>query len=76
MVRLTIKYFSPDQLKKILEVEKLLHNLGIEFDTGNGRNYRDWEFDFSLKGAVSTCSCGYSNIIHQKELENEKRMKK
>ena len=37
---------------KLFQVERLLGELGIHFDTGAGFGYRDWEWDWSLKGPV------------------------
>ena len=43
-------------LKKLFEAEKLLRAAGVSFDTGCGCGGRDWEFDWSLKGAhVKLC---------------------
>lgn len=39
------------QLQAILEAEKLLRKAGVFFDTGYGNGCRDWEFDWSLRGA-------------------------
>lgn len=43
---------SREQLQYILEAEKLLEKAGITFDTGTGFGFRDWQFDWSLSGAV------------------------
>ena len=37
---------------KIYEAEKLLHEAGIKFDSGQGCEGRDWEFDYSLSPNV------------------------
>jgi len=39
-------------IEKILEMEKILHEVGISFDTGTGFGCRDWQWDWSLKGPV------------------------
>ena len=48
---LQIKIPIPDKetLEKIFNVERLLKEIGIRFDTGCG-GCRDWEFDWSLSG--------------------------
>jgi len=38
-------------LQKIFQAEQLLHEAGVSFDTGYGGGQRDWEFDWSLRGA-------------------------
>lgn len=38
---------------KIMELEKLLHEMGINFDTGTDFRSRDWEWDWSLSGPVN-----------------------
>jgi len=38
---------------KIMELEKLLHEMGIHFDTGTDFKSRDWEWDWSLRGPVN-----------------------
>jgi len=40
-----------ENLSKIFKAERLLAEAGISFDTGYGSGCRDWEFDWSLKGA-------------------------
>jgi len=40
-------------IKDIIEVEKAFQKIGITFDTGAGFGYRDWEWDFSLKGPIN-----------------------
>ncbi len=44
---------SEEQRKHFFEAEKHLFEAGISFDTGMdlGSRVRDWEFDWSLKGA-------------------------
>ena len=37
---------------RLREVEDRLHAKGISFDTGSGFGMRDWELDWSLKGAT------------------------
>lgn len=39
-------------IEKLFEIEKLLHEIGVNFDTGAGFGYRDWQWDWSLKGPV------------------------
>lgn len=39
------------QLEALFQAEELLLKAGVTFDTGYGCGGRDWEFDWSLKGA-------------------------
>jgi hypothetical protein len=42
-------------MDEILKLEEQLEKVaGITFDTGTDFKYRDWEFDWSLKGRNST----------------------
>ena len=43
---------SKEQLAHLFEAEKHLSRAGVTFDTGAGCGMRDWEFDWSLKGAT------------------------
>jgi len=45
---------SNEQRNHLFEAEKHLSNAGVTFDTGMdmGSKIRDWEFDWSLKGAT------------------------
>lgn len=43
-----------EKLEHILEAEKHLRKAGVTFDTGYGFGCRDWELDWSLKGAYVT----------------------
>ena len=38
---------------KLFELEKLLSEMGISFDTGSDFKSRDWEWDWSLSGPVN-----------------------
>ena len=48
------KKMTKEQLGKLFEVQKLLSEIGVTFDTGFdcGSKERDWEWDWSLKGPV------------------------
>lgn len=37
---------------KIIHIEELLRDVGIDFDRGSGFGYRDWQWDWSLSGPV------------------------
>ena len=37
----------------LFEIEKQLRHMGITFDTGQGCDGRDWEWDWSLSGPIS-----------------------
>lgn len=39
--------------KKVMELEKLLNEMGITFDTGGDSTSRNWEWDWSLSGPVN-----------------------
>jgi hypothetical protein len=60
-IKFTVK---PEYADKLFQVEKLLREMGIEFDCGgsyanDGSLVRDWEWDWSLRGPVKVmCSCG------------------
>ena len=49
-MRLIFENKSKEELDKLLEVEKLLRDINVHFDTGFGCNQRVWEFDWSLRG--------------------------
>jgi hypothetical protein len=38
--------------EKIKIIEDAFHKANIHFDTGAGMGFRDWEFDWSLKGPI------------------------
>ena len=57
MARLIFEHPTGEQLKHIHKAEEELSEAGVTFDTGsdldNGKVIsRDWELDWSLKGAV------------------------
>lgn len=56
------------QLKngQLPEIAKMLHELGIEFDTGLGERGRDWEWDFSLRGPVSVEFIGPCKTVERR----------
>lgn len=37
----------------IFEIEKMMDEIGVGFDTGLGPSGRDWKWDWSLRGPVS-----------------------
>lgn len=37
----------------LYEIQEHLRHMGIEFDSGQGPNGRDWEWDWSLSGPIS-----------------------
>lgn len=37
---------------KIIHIEELLREVGIDFDRGSGFGCRDWQWDWSLSGPV------------------------
>ena len=50
LISFNVKY---KDLDKMFQIEKLMREMGIKFDTGFSipDRRRDWEFDYSLKGA-------------------------
>lgn len=52
-VQIQFHDLSKKQLEHLFKAESELLNAGIEFDTGYdfGNKRRDWEFDWSLRGA-------------------------
>ncbi len=38
---------------RLPEIKRLLSEIGITFDSGQGCSGRDWEWDWSLKGPIS-----------------------
>jgi len=53
-VRIEFNNLSDEQMKHLFEAEKELSKAGVSFDTGYAfqEKRRDWEFDWSLKGAT------------------------
>jgi hypothetical protein len=47
---------SKVDINKVFEIERLLHKIGVHFDTGAGFGFRDWNWDYSLTGPVSVTS--------------------
>lgn len=45
-----LQYLNKGQLA---QVERLLGEIGIDFDKGGGPGGRDWEWDYSLAGPIS-----------------------
>ena len=50
-LRFDLRLLTPEQVNKIWEAGRLLHEAGVSFDAGTGRGRRDWELDWSLEGA-------------------------
>ena len=55
------------QLEALFQAEKLLRQAGLSFDTGYGCGGRDWEWDWSLKGAYVKLR---KTLTEQEQLEN------
>jgi hypothetical protein len=47
---------SKVDIQKVFEIERLLHKIGVHFDTGAGFGFRDWNWDYSLSGPVQVIS--------------------
>jgi len=56
-VRMMFTKLTKKQREHLFLAEKELHKAGISFDTGYdfGAKRRDWELDWSLKGATIEC---------------------
>ena len=50
-VLISIPIKNKEQLEHIFKAGEELSKAGVVFDTGAGCGMRDWEFDWSLKGA-------------------------
>ena len=52
-VKIQFKNKTKEQLEHLFKAEEELRKAGVSFDTGYdmGAGARDWEFDWSLKGA-------------------------
>ena len=50
-VVIKFKVSSKEQLDHLFKAQAELRKAGISFDTGSEGGTRDWEFDWSLKGA-------------------------
>jgi len=48
---LKITDLTDDKLEHLFKAEDELRKAGVSFDTGCGCGARDWELDWSLKGA-------------------------
>jgi len=55
------------KLEALFQAEALLRQAGVTFDTGYGCGGRDWEFDWSLKGAYVKLR---KKLTEQEQLEN------
>lgn len=53
LIQIPTAEMSEEQLKHLFDAEAQLSAAGVSFDTGMdlGSRIRDWEFDWSLKGA-------------------------
>jgi len=59
----------------LFEIERLLCELGIVFDTGCGGYGRDWYFDWSLEGAEVLLSSSQPWHERWKEIKERERLK-
>lgn len=50
-VRIEFDNLTKEQEENVMKAEEYLRKAGLSFDTGGVDNHRDWEFDWSLKGA-------------------------
>lgn len=50
-MKLKIPIESQDKMRKIIEIENKLKEVGITFDIGSSSCGREWHLDWSLKGA-------------------------
>ena len=47
-----VSKMSVEDINKLHQAQSLLNEIGVVFDTGGTSEFRDWEFDWSLKGPV------------------------
>lgn len=47
---------SKVDINKLFKIEKMLEEIGVNFDTGSGFGFRDWQWDYSLSGPVQVTS--------------------
>ncbi|MGE4358033.1 MAG: hypothetical protein AB7E08_05750 [Candidatus Omnitrophota bacterium] len=52
VLKIDVSLMTPEERQKLYEAEKILNELGIDFDTGMGGGFRDWFLDWSLSGAI------------------------
>jgi len=50
-VRIFFADVNDEQMKHLMKAERELMKAGVDFDTGFDGKERDWDFDWSLKGA-------------------------
>jgi len=63
-IQIPVSNLSPEQMDHLRQAEDHLRQANIGFDTGTGGGHRDWEFDFSLSGAVVKISTPYCMKCH------------
>ena len=53
-IKIATEGFTKEQMNKMFAAQTLLHELGINFDTGMNMKtgVRDWEWDWSLRGPI------------------------
>lgn len=50
-LKINMSDMNEESRRKVYQAEQLLSEVGICFDTGSGCGCRDWELDWSLRGA-------------------------
>ena len=50
-MRVLIPIESQEKMRQINQIEELLKDAGVTFDTGTNACGREWYFDWSIKGA-------------------------
>ena len=52
LIQFDMEKLGAEGMQKLHQIEELLSEIGVSFDTGAGFGNRDWEWDWSLKGPV------------------------
>jgi len=52
LIQFDMEKLGAEGMQKLHQIEELLLEIGVSFDTGAGFGNRDWEWDWSLKGPV------------------------
>jgi len=50
-LKIPVDGMTKEQFESLFKAEEYLRKAGVSFDTGMGCGNRDWELDWSLKGA-------------------------
>ena len=62
---------SKVDMEKLFEIERLMREMGVSFDTGAGCGCREWEWDWSLEGPVKVEFCCLTKDRNRKKTFSE-----